>query len=131
MAKCKRFRPKNRRICRGDLNKVCTLWDRALKAPKFDETESGHDYSNDEPVFCAIETVVGVEVFNQSNELVGTITHKFYILKSARVISTASTRIEYNGQYFGILRIQNVDENDDFLRLDCANIGLVSQAANK
>jgi len=131
MTKCTRVRPKNRRMCRGDLNKGCTLWDRGISAPKFDETESGEDYTNDSTEFCAIETMVGVEVFNESNALIGTITHRFYIIKSDRVISTASTRVEFNGNYYGIIRVQNVDENDDFLRLDCANIGIVSQPVNK
>lgn len=131
MAKCTRIRPKNRRLCVGDLNKACTLWDRDLKAPKHDTTESTHDYTNDDPVFCALETVSGTEVFDSSNQLIGVITHRFYIQVTGRAISTASTRVEFGGRYFEPLKIMDIDERGEFLRLDCGEVGATSKASNR
>lgn len=88
----------------------------------FDETLSAPTV-----VWAALQTIKGEDIFDGTN-VVGTATHNFFI-RAIRTL-TAETWLEYNGEYYDVLDIQNYEERNQFMVLRCSVRGDTSKETN-
>ena len=126
MARCKKIQVNRTQVCIGDMNRQITLHTRSITGLSdgvdFDETLSAPTV-----VWAAIQTIKGEDIFDGTN-VIGTATHNFFI----RAINTltAETWLEYNGEYYDVLDIQNYEERNQFMVLRCSVRGDTSKETN-
>ena len=130
MARCQKIRRKKRAACSGDLRDEIILWDRDIKAPAFGEAEQTQTYSNGFTVWSSINTIEGKEIFNGA-QLVGVKTHSILIRFDAGRNITAENVVEFKGNYYDILGVQNLEERDEWLELSCGILGDKTQENNQ
>lgn len=122
---CRKVNLDKRKVCIGDLRYQIVIHNRAIAGVQngVDFTES---LTNAQTVWAGVKTVRGHDVFDGTN-LVGVATHLFYI----RYIDiTAESWVEFNGRYYRILGIQNLEEDDEFIELQCNLRGDKNKATN-
>lgn len=126
MARCKKIKINRTQVCIGDMNRRITLHIRSITGLSdgvdFDET-----LSDSTVVWAALQTIKGEDIFDGTN-VIGTATHNFFV----RAISTltAETWLEYNGEYYDVLDIQNYEERNLFMVLRCSVRGDTSKETN-
>ncbi len=137
MPKCKKIRGQRRRVCIGDLNKLVTINNRVLQAPKgqspdytllFTEDTTinpGIGDLNEGEVFAMIKTVNGETIFD-GNNIERDVTHHVYIVWGADV--TAEDWITFENDRYDVLNVEDLDEEHEFLLLRCTNRGLESNS---
>ena len=130
MARCRKIRRTKTQLCVGDKSCLVTLWDRDIKAPDTTTTAATERYSDPCAIWASISTPRPVELFADNNTLLGTVTHKIGIEYIPRVLSVARTRIEFEGQYYRLLRQEDPEERHLELILSCELIGSKEAAIN-
>ena len=130
MATCKKIKRLSERVCIGSLNKKINIHTRELKPP----TGTGVDYDEEfvviENVWSMIETVAG-KVFFDGTNTDQSITHNFYIRYIVGVTITAENWIEYNGNRFDIINVENLDEGNRFILMRTNQRGSDTLEVNK
>ena len=115
---CQAINIKRRKVCFGDLNRKIILHVKSINAP---ETPSDFDYNqvftSPVTVWAAIQTITGKEIFDGIN-LIGTVTHVFYIKFKSGL--TTESFLEYNSNYYKILRLEDLDLNNEYMSLSCS-----------
>lgn len=123
---CKTKNLKTTKICIGDLNKKIKIYVRTLTA-----LNNGVDFdevlSNTKEVWAGLETTSGKEVFDGTN-LKGMATHIWYIRALAG--QTAEDWIEFNGEYYDILSVEDLREDNRFQKLMTNVRGTTSNPVN-
>ncbi len=120
MAKCVRIRRKKRKVCIGDLTDEIILQNRNITPPPFGSADFDESFTTIATVFAAINTVSGKTFFDGVNSDIN-ITHEIYIMFDATV--TAETWIEFKNRRIDILRVENLEERDEWLKLICTERG--------
>ncbi len=120
MPVCSKIRKKKRQICIGDMRDRVILEDRDLTAP-FVGVDASEVFSNASSIWAMIETVDGVEFFNSVNQAVD-VTHFVYVNFDSSITVEKWLRLE-NGQRLDILKVDNLDERNSVLKLQCTNRG--------
>ena len=122
----KRIRVDHRRLCIGDLRERITLEDRDIAAPgtvDFDEK-----FTNPTVIPAAVKTLMGVEVFDESNT--GTVaTHDFFIRYQSGV--TQEKWIKWRGDRYDILLPEEFEGRREWLRLRSTLRGPDTRAVNE
>jgi SPP1 family predicted phage head-tail adaptor len=110
------------------MNQQITLQNRSIQAPSGSSVDYDEDFDGDNVVWALVGTVSGETIFDSTN-IEQIVTHKFYI----RFVSgiTSETWIDYNGEKFDILDVENMDENDSFLLLRANSRGDNTVSVNK
>jgi len=127
--KCENVIIKRRRLCLGDLNKKIKLLKRKIVSPdNIDEYDYQQDFIETIEVWASIQTISGKDMFDGS-ELIGTATHIFY-LKYIDIDSN-DWMIEYKNKFYRIYLVDNMDENDEFLKLYCSVRGDINSEVNR
>jgi len=116
MAICKKIRRTNEVVCTGDLNRLVTIQVRELKPPTGNSVDYGEEFVTAKDVWAMIETV-GNETFFAGTNTVRIVTHLFYIRYISNVEITSENWIKYDGNYFDIIDVENLDYNDRFLKI--------------
>ena len=124
---CKTIKPKTIKVCIGSMNKKIKITVRTLTPPSADGVDFDEVLSGEKEVWAAVETHRGIEVFNGTN-LIGVATHLFYI--RALTGQTAEDWVEFKGNYYRILDVQNFQEDDRFQVLRCGIRGITSSPVN-
>ncbi|UCF50257.1 MAG: phage head closure protein [Thermoplasmatales archaeon] len=126
--RCQRIDIKKRKVCVGDLKSRILLKSRDIASPDtltdYDYTQSFTDISN---VWASVQTTSGKDIFDGVNQI-GTATHLFYIRYKASLTSEAM--VEWRSENYRILRLENLDENNEFMVLYCALRGNKSIEVN-
>ena len=130
MAKCQKIQRKKRSACVGDLRDEVILWDRDIKAPVFGSAEQTQTYSNNQTVWASVNTVRGKEIFN-GTQLVGVKTHNILIRFDDSREITEENVVEFKGNYYDVLEVQNLEERDEWLELSCGVLGDKTQENNQ
>ena len=129
---CQSIRKKKRRVCVGDMRDPITLNNRNITAPLFNTVDFDENFepidSSQPETLSLIETVDGKTYFDGVNTETP-ITHIIYIPFNDSV--TSETWIEFEGRRIDILRVENFDERNQFLKLTCNERGLTSREATK
>lgn len=127
MARCSTIKFNQRKICLGDLNKRVILQNRDITPPLYGSVDFDENFTNTATVWAAVKTVSGKTFFDGVNDRA--ITHEIYIRYDATV--TAETWIEYNNKRIDILNVENLEENDEYLKLICNERGANTIEATK
>jgi len=126
MGACKKVRITKRRFCVGDLRERITIQNRSIATPDnldFDET-----FDSDLPLWAGVKTMVGVDVFDDSNTAVSA-THDFIIRFRSDI--TAENWILWNNERYDILLTEDYDGQRLWLRLRCNLRGSSAKEVNK
>ena len=127
MPVCKRIRGRKQVICIGDLDRLITIKDREIQEPgsvdntnKYYFTEAfGNAYSPE--VWAMRISVNGKTVFDEVN-VETIVTDEYYIRYDPQI--TAEYWIEDNGERFDIITTQDIDGDNEYMKLNCTNRGL-------
>lgn len=103
-------------ICAGDLNKRITVEVRTIKPPIDGGTDYMEEFTEQKKMWAKMETVKGAQIFDGTN-IVGQISHKFTIRWRKNI--TIQNWVEYQGQRYKIMDIENQNENDKFYVISC------------
>ena len=114
-------------ICIGSLNKKIKLKDRDIVTPNNDEMQYDEKFVDDSEVWSMVKTTNGIEIFDGTNTL-GVATHIFYIRYYEGL--TSEYFIEYNNKNYRILQIENLEEDDEYLKISCTLRGDISLDTN-
>ncbi len=125
MAKCKRIRIDHRKLCAGDLRERITLETRSITEPG--TIDFGEGFTNPTIIPAAVKTLVGVEIFDESNEVV-TASHDFFIRFRAGV--TAELWVKYRNERYDILLVEEFEGRQEWLRLRCTLRGADTRQVN-
>jgi SPP1 family predicted phage head-tail adaptor len=124
---CKQIDFEKPKVCIGDRRHKIYLYDRAMSrdinAIDIKETLTGQATH-----YAAIKTPKGVAVFDSMN-VERDVTHQFYIAYVSGV--TQEKVVEHNGNYYDILRVINIGEENRILELQCVLRGVTSREAAK
>lgn len=126
MAVCTKIRKKKRQICIGDLRDRIFVEDRDLTA-QLTGVDAVETFSNAVETWCLIETVDGVEFFNEVN-VAFDVTHIIYMRFDSAITEQTWLRLE-NGQRLNILDVQNLDERNEFIKIRATNRGSSTKEA--
>lgn len=128
MSKCRKIKIAKRRLCIGDLNRRIELKNRDITAPIFNTVDFIETFTPNKCVWGGVETVSGKTHFDGVATDI-TITHNWYISFDETV--TAETWIVYACRRFDILKVENFEERNEFMKLICVDRGSVDIEASK
>ena len=126
MPSCKKIRIPKRRYCAADLNKKIILQNRAIVAP--DHVDYTENFSTELEVWAGVKTLIGVEIFDENNVPI-TASHDFII--HYRDWVTAENWILFGGNRYDILRVENFEQRNEWLRLRSTLKGSVAKASTQ
>lgn len=121
---CKKIGRKSNSICVGDLKSKIKIIDRKIEPSSFSHTE---DFSEFKTAFARVDTVSGGTFFNGVNT-VDAPTHIFYIRFGYEV--EVGYMLELKNNYYSISKIENLNEEDRFLKISCTKNGDKAKKAN-
>lgn len=128
MPLCQKIRIPKRQVCIGDLNKRIVLNIRSIVAPSFDSVDFNEAFAPTKTVWAGVKTQMG-KTFFDGVETETPITHIWYIRFDVSV--TAETWITFNSHRFDILRVEDLEERQEFMKLTCADKGRTDREASK
>lgn len=121
-------RRKARRPQVGDMKDRIDLQIRQLLPPAFGESEPTLGYTLPGTVWAQHDTTKGIQLFN-GVEIGDAITDTFQIRYRRDV--TTETRISFDGRYYEIAAVENLDGRKQFLFLMCKELGDNTVVANR
>jgi head-tail adaptor len=134
MAIIKKIKRIEKKVCIGSMNKLIRLKVRSLTPPLGDTPDFGETFSQLVDVWAMVETIVGEEIFDDSN-VRRLITHDFYIRYLQDI--TFELWLLYPAQigntkelYFDILKVENLNMENEFLKLRCSDRGDATKQVN-
>lgn len=130
MSVCVRIRGKRHYLCLGDLDREIFLTNRSITPPVFGSTDFLETFvNNEEPSWVMVEHVQGKTHFD-GVETETPITHNFYMEYDEEVDTNQSEWwILFESRYFDILRIIDLDERHEWLKLICVERGDITKLA--
>lgn len=132
MAVCQNITPKEKKICLSALRKKVGLFRRSIVAPASSQSHT-HDYAQFATPFASIETKgKGVDIFDGveisgADGIPAVASHIIMIKHRSDV--TAEDYVRFGGDNYTILKVENIDERNQYLRLFCALRGDENKAA--
>lgn len=135
MGACSRIEIKNRKLCLSNLNKRIKIQSRQMRPKSIVDVDYEEVFEDLFTVWAAVETNRGFESFNQvgTNQegLQTSFTHKFYIRYSSSCNITSQNWVEYCGDKFRVISVENLDERDSFILIKAVKKGTKEREANK
>lgn len=122
---CKTKRIKSTKICGADLKKRVAIYTRSL-LPSNNSISQQYAFVLVKTVWGAIETVTGEITFKGVASLEAT-THYFYIRYREDI--TSENYIQYKGNWYNILKVENINEDNKYLKLYASIMGSVDKGA--
>jgi SPP1 family predicted phage head-tail adaptor len=124
MAICNKIQRESKRIAIGSLNKLIKLKIRSISSPSSGGVDFGETFTDWQDIWAYVKTVNGVTIFDDSN-IGRDVSHDIYIRFIPDVTSEAWIEFpaQYGStkdQYFDILKVENLNEENKFYRLRCA-----------
>lgn len=119
MAKCKDITPSRKSVCIGSLRYRVKIYDRAIASSGVEGTaEHSEGYTLFKTVFANIQTIEIRTLQTMDGVMIDpdlVVTHTFIV----RYLSTLNTEqyVVFKGKNYKILKAENVDEADEWLRL--------------
>lgn len=125
---CEPIKPKRYRVCIGDLSKKIEIETRDIQTPTtgvdFDE-----QFNSFKTMYAMVETASKGEVIFDESNIEQTVTHNFYVRYMPNL--TFQNWIKYNGVYFNIQEVENLNEENRFLRIKASIRGTATLDVNK
>ena len=129
---CQKIKRKHRKVAIGDLSELITLQNRNIVEPLFGEPDFDEEFSGDLEVWAAVTTVNGKTFFDNvgtEGGLQSDISHELFIKYESTV--TAETWVILGLNRLDILKVEDLDGRNEFMRLTCIDRGLIAQEATK
>lgn len=123
----RRIKQKADKVCIGSLNSRIIIYDRDITASSTSSVSYTETLSGAVTVWAMVRTITGKDIFDGVN-VIGTATHEFYIRYRDGI--TAAKWVEYNSKYYDILSVENLNEENGFLKLNCNIRGEKNKTAN-
>jgi SPP1 family predicted phage head-tail adaptor len=119
---------KSKTVCIGSLNKRIIVQTRSIVPPINGSVDYTLNFTDPKTVWAMIETRQGSTTFDETNtEKVW--THDFYIRYIAGI--TFEKWVTYDGKYYDIISVENLNMDDRFLRLRCNIRGTTAFPVNE
>jgi head-tail adaptor len=115
MTTCETIRMKHRRLCAGDLDRKIILKSRTLTTPQ-DSEDFEQVMATVKTVWAGLSSTKGKQMFGTTNMDNGP-SHVFYVRWFAGL--TAEYWVEYKGENYNIIDVENLDERDEWAALYC------------
>ena len=129
MPRCVKIKRKKRQYCIGDMGSLVTLQNRAIQPPVFGDPDFDEKFTNADIVAAAIDTVSGKTFFDGISQDTN-ITHEIGIMFDPTVTSETWIELE-DGRRLDILKVENLDERSQFLKLICTDRGAKTSNATR
>lgn len=101
-------------VCTGDLNRKITINVRNITSPSGVGVDFNENFTVLKTVWAMVKTLSGQAVFDGTNTTKA-VTHNFYIRYIPGV--TFENWVLYNNQYYDILDVQNLNEQNQYILL--------------
>ena len=112
--KCVKINGKNRQLCIGDLDRLITMFTKSIKSDG--DVDYKNVFTDPKEKYAMVSTQDGVTIFDEKNiEMV--VSHYFYVLFDRLI--TAEKWIQFQGNQFRIVKVQDFDERHQFMLLYC------------
>ncbi len=125
---CKKIRGKKRQVCVGDLDTEIILQNRIITPPTFGTVDFTESFTDTATVWAMVITVDGKTYFDGVSTETN-ITHMVSIFFDSTV--TAETWVQINTRRLDILRVEDLDERSEYMRLTCVERGEVAKSASE
>lgn len=116
MGACKRIKIPTQQVCIGDMRNIIDIRARNITVPLGVSPDFGEEFTLIRRVPAAIKTVQG-RMFMTGTNRDDSISHEFYIRKISGVLITSEEWINFNGENYDIVRVENIDERGLFLNI--------------
>ena len=128
MSVCVRINGKKRKLCAGDLDNLIMLQNRDIVAPlDFGASEASEKFTDEDFIECMVVTRSGLTLFD-GVQIEKVITHQFYIRYYEGL--TAEWWGLFEGRRMDIVRVEDLEERHEWMRLDCSETGTTEKQAN-
>ena len=132
MTRCKNISPPKRKLCVGALRSKVGLYSRSLAPPAYGDQANRQDYALVDTLPAAFQTINGIDIFDGveksgSDGIPATATILFFVRYRADV--TAENFLQYDGENYQILRVENIDLRREWLKIFAASRGDVTLPA--
>lgn len=117
-----------RQVCIGDLRHRIEIHTRDTTVPAFGLVDFDEKFTLYKRVWAAVKTVNG-ETFFDGVETERNVTHHFFVRHDDSV--TSEHWVVYRNQRYDILRVESMDERQEFMRLVCTITGNDDREASK
>ncbi len=121
MSKYRKQRRRKRQYTIGDLDTEIVIHGRAITPPEAGESEFSETFTPASTVWAAVDSVNG-KVFFDGVNVDRQITHTIGIRFDATVTEEAWIELT-NEHLLDILRVEDMDERSEFMRLTCTERG--------
>lgn len=133
MATCEKIVRTNKRVCIGSMNRQIDLLTRSITTPIGGNVNFDEDLVLLKRVWAMIQTTRGAVIFDDSN-IERQITHKIYIRYVEDLTAETWVRLPSitggKNVLLDIVRIENLEEGNRFMLLNCALRGDDTKKAN-
>lgn len=129
MAKCSKINIPDNSICIGDLKHRIEIQARAIQPPPLQDPNYDISFTTVVTVMAAIVTFPKVAQFDESN-VEQTASHDFYIRFIPGTTFTSENWILLDGVRYNILLVENLHQDDRFLRLRATLRGSETKRVN-
>lgn len=121
---CRKISKKADKVCIGDLKKSIKIINRAIEPADVSHTMDFTDFVS---AYARIDTTKGNPFFNGVN-IEDFPSHVFYIRYGFTVEKNYT--LEYASNYYNVLDVENLNEENRFLKISCVKNGPKSNQAN-
>ena len=128
MARCQKIQIRKRQVCIGNMRDKIVLNTRSITAPSFDTVDFDETFVATKTVWAGVETQTG-KTFFDGVETETPISHIIYVRFDSTV--TSETWITFKSRRIDILKVEDLDERGEFMKLTCSDKGLESREASK
>jgi len=126
---CAKTKPKKLRICRSAFNKTVAIQNRAIETPKQNSVDYSVKLTDVLTVRAKIQTVRGVTLFDGVNTD-RVVSHIITIDYKSNPVISMENYARIGQTELVIIDVENVNEDNKYLRLRCALRGSNTLAAN-
>ncbi len=127
MPSCSITRGRRARVCLGDLDRRVTIHNRAITPPLYGTPDFSEAFTASATIWALIKSVDGKTFFDGVNQVDRAITHEIWIRYDSTV--TAESWVELSGVLYDILRVEDMDNRHEFVKLTCSERGANSTPA--
>lgn len=128
MGKCVYKSKIKKKFCVGSLDKKIEIKVRSLNAPDTGSFDYDLDFSDVKTVWANVTTVNGVTVFDSAN-VERKVSHVFIIRYYSGL--TFTDWIKYSNKYYDVITVENIDEENSYLKIMANLRGDYTIPANK
>jgi SPP1 family predicted phage head-tail adaptor len=116
----------------GDMRHLIYLRNRSIEMGADNGVNFDEIFTANTAIWAKVKSVRGKMIFSGTN-VQHEITHEMYIWYVAALERdiTSDIYVEYDGEYYDILDVEDLDERHIFMKLSCALRGETDLAVNK